>query len=552
MTDQRIAGLESLLAEAGIGTWTWDPSSNIVVWDSVSEAIYGLEQGTFPGTMDAFMSYVHPDDRDDVSDLIGKVATRGGLYSIQHRIVWDDGTVRWIEGQGRIESTADGTPVRGYGIVYDITDRATFERERDESRRREAAAVEESIASRSALDFLIEAGDALSGSLNTQRVLEKLTDLFVTHMADFCIVDLRLEEPVGWITTGVRTVGGRKYERVTASPATMTRAVRRMMAVETGGQRDWQADELIALDGNLPEIALAGHEIVARPLISRGAAVGSLVVGRRGQWTVESAALVEALARRAAVALDQAELYRDRSTVAEVFQRSMNPGELPPIPDVELGILYRPAAELVRLGGDLYDVFKVGDSWTLVVGDVCGKGVVAAGHAGMARSSMRAAAQASRDPAEALAVLNKTLLQEESKPLLTAVVATMAAADDLGRRTVTVAAGGHPAPIVVRRDGSTETIEASGTMLGFTETPDFTVSQTSLEPGDTLAMFTDGVLESRRGDEFFGIERLHRALQEVGSAPAQSIAEAVGARLDTWTAEPMTDDIVLLLAKINE
>ncbi len=169
--------LASVVDEAGIGVWRWDPATNAVQWDQRTEQLYGLEPGTFDGTMEAYLGMIHPDDVDDALELIQSVAANGGLYSIRHRVVTPEGAVRWIEGQGRIDVKPDGTPIRGLGIVYDVTDRATLEKERDELLQREEAAVRASVESRDALDFLIRAADALAGSLNTERVVERLAQV---------------------------------------------------------------------------------------------------------------------------------------------------------------------------------------------------------------------------------------------------------------------------------------------------------------------------------------------------------------------------------------
>ncbi len=555
MTDQRVPELGSLLTQAGIGVWTWDPASDTVIWDAEAERIYGLEEGGFDGTMEAFVSFIHPADAEDVLELLDKVGRTGGLYSVQHRIVWPDGTIRWVEGQGRIETGSNGGPQRGYGIVYDVTDRATLERERDQLRVSAAAAVRSSTANREALDFIIHASDALAGSLNTERLLERLATVMTDDFADFCIVDLKLDEPVGWLMTGARNAASSKYASEAGGPSAMLNARRRLEQADVGSHMDdptaWLVLDTEELGGIVPD---AVSSILVEPLTSRGRTIGSLLVGRTiGAWAPETREILQAVARRAAVALDQAELYRDRSAVADVFQRAMIPSTLPEVAGVSLGVLYRPATELIRLGGDLYDVFPTpAGGCMLVVGDVCGKGVVAAGHAGLARSALRAAAQATGSPAEALGVLNRTLLADPTRPLITAVVVEVGPAEQGGSRTATVSCAGHPMPLAIRKDGRIESIPASGTMLGFDADPSFSSVPIRLDPGDAIAMFSDGVVETRRGKEFFGSERLIEALTTVISSQPSTMVDAVGATLDTWTAEPMADDIVMLVAKVDQ
>ncbi len=550
------APLASVVEEAGIGVWRWDPATNTVEWDQRTEQLYGLEPGTFDGTMEAYLGMIHPDDVDDALELIQSVAATGGLYSIRHRIVWPDGAVRWIEGQGRIDVEPDGTPVRGLGIVYDVTERATLEHERDELRLREAAAVRASVESRDALDFLIRAADALAGSLNTSRVIERLAQVLTSGPADIAVVDVRLDEPIGWIATCTRNAANHAQAIHSGPASLMAGAAARLAVADTGADVADTAD-LLAVDA--PELgkALAGVDaaavdIVHEPLVSRGTTIGSLVAVRLvAPWSTEERSLLRAVARRAAVALNHALLYRDQSAVAAVFQRSMSPGDLPEIPGLDLGVLYRPATELVRLGGDLYDVFPSGrGSWTMAVGDVCGKGVHAAGHAGLTRAALRAAVQATSRADEALEVLNRTLLADSSRPMLTAVVASVGGCDSDGSRRVEVYCAGHPSPLVVRRDGLVEALEARGTMLGYADDAGFEGVATTLQPGDALVLFSDGVIDCRRGKDFFGVERLSEALSPVAGSSAEVMTSAVGAAMDAWTAEAPRDDIVLLAARV--
>ena len=544
---------DGLLEEAGIGAWQWDPASGRVDWDAQTEALYGLEQGTFGGTIDEYLALMHPEDVAGALELIQSVADRGGLYSIRHRVVWPDGTVRWIEGQGRIDTDDDGTPVRGYGVVYDVTDRSTLERERDDLRRREAEAIEASLASKDALDVLIRAGDALAGSLNTTRVTERLAHVLTEGFADFCIVDFRLEDPRGTVLTAGRNARTGATSLDQGNVLTMPHAEARLASVsrvDPASKSQLAAGDSARLAGLLPADTA---DLLLEPLSSRGRTIGSILVGRIDQeWSAGDKALLRAMARRAAVALDHAELYRDRSAIATMFQHAMSPGELPEVPHLDLGVLYRPATELVRLGGDYYDVFQLAEgSWALAVGDVCGKGVVAAGHAGLARSALRAAALATPSAEPALAVLNTTLLADPSEPLLTAALGVLRPMARSGWE-ITACSAGHPSPLIVRENGAVEQLNTSGTMLGYVADPTFQPAGALLEPGDSLVLFSDGVVEARRGKAFFGTERLISALSIAATAPAHAMADAVGATLDSWTAEPARNDVLLVVAKATD
>ena len=102
-------------------------------------------------------------------------------------------------------------------------------------------------------------------------------------------------------------------------------------------------------------------------------------------------ATIEELARRAAVAVDNARLYGERSYIASRLQQSLLPPHLPDVPGLEIAARFRPAGEAYDVGGDFYDIFETGTgSWAIAMGDVCGKGADAAALTAMARYTIRA------------------------------------------------------------------------------------------------------------------------------------------------------------------
>ena len=180
--------------------------------------------------------------------------------------------------------------------------------------------------------------------------------------------------------------------------------------------------------------------------------------------------LAEDLALRAGTAVENARLYRARTTIARTLQASLLPPVLPEVPGVEAGALYRPAGEEHEVGGDFYDLFATTeDHWFAVIGDVCGKGAEAAAVTALARYTIRAAAAQRSSPAAILRWVNQAMLREGSSRFCTIAVAHL----DRSRATtrLTVSVGGHPAPLVLRADGSVEEAGAGGTLIGLVEDP---------------------------------------------------------------------------------
>jgi PAS domain S-box-containing protein len=126
------------LDAAGVGIWDMDYASGVLRWSGTIEGHYGLPPGTFGGTFDAFIERIHPDDRESVLDTIGRAVKHGTDFSVLHRSVWPDGTVRWLSGAGRIHLGEHGEPVRGVGISLDVTERRTLEAQYQQAQKMEA------------------------------------------------------------------------------------------------------------------------------------------------------------------------------------------------------------------------------------------------------------------------------------------------------------------------------------------------------------------------------------------------------------------------------
>jgi phosphoserine phosphatase RsbU/P len=243
---------------------------------------------------------------------------------------------------------------------------------------------------------------------------------------------------------------------------------------------------------------------------------------------------------------------RDRmSELVAVLQSALLPPQLPQIPGVDLAACYRPADRSV-VGGDFYDVFRLGTGWGLVMGDVCGKGPTAATVAATARHSLRVAATDHPRPADALRVLNQALRSgncpgRDLESFCTMVYGKM-------RRTaagyrVTVACGGHPLPLVLRADGCIEDLGTAGTLIGGLEAVTLTDQSTTLRAGDSIVMFSDGLSESKVGDGSY-LERagIRRLLQTAAALPATEVL----ARLDPLNhSAQQRDDLAILVARVQ-
>jgi sigma-B regulation protein RsbU (phosphoserine phosphatase) len=226
----------------------------------------------------------------------------------------------------------------------------------------------------------------------------------------------------------------------------------------------------------------------------------------------------------------ESELRRDAEMLAVALQSSLLPPTPPAIPGMELATHYVPGDRSVDVGGDFFDVFRLGpNDWGVVLGDACGKGPKAAGVAALARWSVRAAAVHHFEPHAVLNDLNTVLWAEggaEDDRFCTVAFARLEL--DTCGAWVTLASGGHPLPMLLRRSGAVEERGRPGLPVGMFETTITIDDRVGLGPGDALVFFTDGITESRNdAGDLYGEDRLRDALADAAGEGAETIANAV-------------------------
>jgi serine phosphatase RsbU (regulator of sigma subunit) len=296
---------------------------------------------------------------------------------------------------------------------------------------------------------------------------------------------------------------------------------------------------------------------VVLPLGARGSVLGALTL-----WIMRPAKAFDETARRtakrladrAALALDNARLHEQQHHIASVLQHSLLPRSLPQIRGFEASSRFLAAGEAYEVGGDFYDVFRNGSgSWMAVIGDVCGKGPEAASLTALARYTVRTASSPERSPSEVLRMLHESISSERSDfRFCTAALARIQApsnGQDAAR--LTVALGGHPLPIVLRKDGRVESIGKPGTLLGVLPSPTLADVEATLGVGDSLILYTDGVLDvanrAKRGDPDWLKDQIALATGEGADEIANRLAQAAVER----HGGQLRDDIAILVLHRN-
>lgn len=245
----------------------------------------------------------------------------------------------------------------------------------------------------------------------------------------------------------------------------------------------------------------------------------------------------------------------DRSRVAATLQASMVPANLPAVPGCELASLYVPAGDGSEVGGDFLDVFSLDDrTWAFVLGDVSGKGADAAAVSAATRYTLRALADPGSSPAATLRAVNAVLqAQTTAERHCTLVHGHLRppGEDDVPGAPVriTLSLAGHHWPLVLRADGEVEEVGTLGTALALFDDPELHDAEVDLGPGEVLCVFTDGLVEARRGREQFGSERVAELLRAHRDRSAEGMAGALLEAVRAFHGEELADDLAMLVVR---
>ena len=305
--------------------------------------------------------------------------------------------------------------------------------------------------------------------------------------------------------------------------------------------------------------AVAEDDLISRAFAERGASsvvgvpltvddrmIGVLIVGAGGRELGRvDADLFRLAADRIALSIQRAQLYEREHLIAQTFQRSLLPERLPEIPGLSVAARYLPAGEETRVGGDWYDVLELpGDSVGLVMGDVVSHGIRAASTMGQIRSAIRAYALDRESPGGTLTKLNTVMRGLDQRETATAVYSAL----DLVKRTFRFASAGHPPPLVIDPAGSARFLEEGRSVpLGAHAGTHYREAVVQLEPGSTIVLYTDGLIERRGSSLNEGLERL---VSEASGRPAdpESLCDRLIGSL--VGKEPPPDDVALLAAHV--
>jgi serine phosphatase RsbU (regulator of sigma subunit)/anti-sigma regulatory factor (Ser/Thr protein kinase) len=282
------------------------------------------------------------------------------------------------------------------------------------------------------------------------------------------------------------------------------------------------------------------------PLHVEGRVIGVMHVGTLVQRKFEDSdvTLLQLAADKAAMAIDVGRLTEQRA-VTQIMQRTLLPDALPNVPGLRFSAKYLPAGSSVRLGGDWYDVFQLPDArFAFVIGDVVGRGVLAASVMSEIRTALRAYLFEGHELSRVMSLLNELLLSMGRNRGATAAILEL----DVEADELQAVAAGHLPPLVLSPAGEPSFLEQpEGLPLGFSSRVRYSSRRYGFPPGSALVLYTDGLVE-RRGESIdAGLQRLANAAAGAAGAEGMSLADGVyGALVDEATLD---DDVALLVVE---
>ncbi len=329
-----------------------------------------------------------------------------------------------------------------------------------------------------------------------------------------------------------------------SSVAPIPDAIRTRQLVVLSNQREMQQRYPRMVTG-----PRSGSAAIAVPLILRGRVVGGLYYAWNEAHEISDTELdlLQNIASRCTGALERARLYEQQRNIADTLQKSLLPAKISGPDWLELDARYWTADTGSDVGGDFYDILRVHDDrWAIMIGDVCGKGAEAAALTAVARHTARAVARHTTSPTQVLEDVHLALQEFDGNNYCTVCFAFLER-DPSGAVHVSIALGGHPPPLLRRRDGTIEQLGLPGTLLGLI-TPTLHTSQAVMQPGDTIVLYTDGVTDAPV-DLAVGVDDFAAVVMQSGEEPS-SITTAVRAMLVERRPNGVVDDTALLVAKV--
>ncbi|MFF9194213.1 SpoIIE family protein phosphatase [Streptomyces sp. NPDC014779] len=522
-----------------MGGFDWDLLTGRMTMDEGALDVFDMSAAEYDGDPSTLGSRVLTDEGRRLDALVAQALKDGSArYGAYFRIRTRNGAQRWTHTQGVIRRDADGRPVRIVGIVRDASEELSESAARlglDEGRRQRTSVVEGMTA-------------ALAHARTVQDIIDLLNDSqgleqfgaasLVMGLLEAGRIHLVAEGPAGAFVPGTRFT--RVDEQYPMSEVIRTLAPRFIESPE---------DFATSYPVLWPHISGLGITSAAYlPLIAQARPIGALglLYSDRTGFSADERNLLVALGSSIAQSLQRAMLYEQDHDLAEGLQQAMLPRRIPDVPGTQIAVRYRSARLGRDIGGDWYDIIQLpGGRVGAVIGDVQGHDTHAAAVMGQLRIVLRAYAAEGHTPATVMARASVFLHELDTERFATCTYAEADPATGL----VQIVRAGHVDPMVRDPGGGARRLPVEGGLpLGLSAEfgrLDYPVTAVELDPGQTLLLYTDGLVEKPGADLDEGLEWL-TSLVRRGPRDLDLLADRLCDVVDERGGE---DDVAVLLLR---
>jgi PAS domain S-box-containing protein len=515
-----------------------DLNGVITSWNPAAERLYGYSPEEAIGRHVAFLMPDHL--KHEEHEILERVRRGETLETYETQRIRKDGA--GIEVSLTVSQIVDpAAGVVGASVVArDIT---------AEVRRRRAQG------------FLAGASRDFDSSLDPAETARNIVHAAIPDLAEVCVIDFVRND--GWLGDSVVAA---RVPRVAAALEELRRAAPLDPAGEhpaaqvlhKGKPMIWRdlkspavVDQVVQSDAHRQLMEEAGYSSAAVvPLLTRGRVLGALsFLHSEGYQRYDETDLefLAELGDRAALALDNARLFRERDSIANDLQRGLRPPRPAAVAGLELSVFFEAAGEGIEIGGDVYDVLPTEDGCWILIGDVAGKGSAAAGVSVAVRHAVRGLTREIDEPEEVLSRVNEMLLEGTGlNDFATALLIRMRGGED--GWSVTLASAGHP-PAVQLGAGGEVTLFGGGSVLGAWDDAPAQSHETQLGPGETLVLCTDGWHEAGPVEGHRDPEALAEIAAEFAGGDLEELTGTLREDALARSGESLRDDIVLLAVR---
>ncbi|WP_030194329.1 SpoIIE family protein phosphatase [Streptomyces sp. NRRL S-87] len=539
LPDDWPAHPDQSLALNRMGSFDWDLATGQMHLDEAGHEVFDVRPEEYDGRPESLAPRVPPAEATRLDALVSSALKSGTeSYGAYFRIRCRDGRMRWTHTQGRVLRDPGGRPYRIIGIVRDATEELSHSAERlglDEERRRQTSVVEGTTAALAHARTVQDVIDALSDS----RGLDRLGTMgMVMGLVESGRIHLVAEGPAGSYVPGTRwTRIDEGYPMSEVVRSLQPRFIESAQEFAEGYPILWNQIENM-------EISAAAY----LPLIAQARPIGAigLLYQDKDGFTQEERNLLVALGSSIAQSLQRAMLLEQEHDLAEGLQQAMLPRRIPAVPGAQIAVRYRSARMGRDIGGDWYDVIPLpGGRVGAVIGDVQGHDTHAAAVMGQLRIVLRAYAAEGHTPATVMARASVFLHELDTDRFATCTYAEA----DLTTGVLQIVRAGHIDPLLRAPNGDCRRLSVEGGMpLGLSAEfgrLEYPVTTVELDPGETLLMCTDGLVEQPGADLDDGV-RLLTSLVRTGPGELHRLADRLCEVVDERGGD---DDMALLLLR---